>query len=123
MRDERAYLWDMRESAQLATGYVAGKSREAFEADLMLQDAVVRRLSIIGEAAKKISPATRSQLPGLPFDEMARMRDVMTHVYWRVKLDILWDTAVDDLPRLIATLATILPADPPPGEIAPGVTS
>ena len=54
-RDE-TYLVDMLESARIAVDYVAGKTWEQFEDDLQCQDAVLRRIEIVGEAARHISP-------------------------------------------------------------------
>jgi uncharacterized protein with HEPN domain len=60
---DRVYLVDMFESAQLAVSYLRGVSRETFLQDLQLQDALVRRIEIIGEAARRISspPVRRLQ--------------------------------------------------------------
>jgi uncharacterized protein with HEPN domain len=109
MRDERAFLGDMLESARLVEQFVAGYTLEMFVADRKSQDAVIRRLAIIGEAAKKISPETRAALPGLPFEAMSGMRDILTHVYWGVKLDIVWETATRDIPSLITSLEKVFP--------------
>lgn len=113
MRDEKSFLWDMLDSARHVASYVAGKSFESFSADEVLQDAVIRRLSIIGEAAKKIPESTRTMLPALPFDAMSRMRDLMTHVYWGVKLEIVWDTATRDIPVLIRAFEGLPPEKKP----------
>lgn len=108
MRDEKAYLADMLESARVAADYIAGMTFEQFERDQRTQDAVVRRLEIIGEGARKILPDTRDTLPQIPFDEIVRMRNKMLHVYWRTDLRIIWETVVKDLPELIAILDDIL---------------
>lgn len=116
MHDETAFLFDMLSSATRVQQYISGKSYEQFLADSILQDAVVLRLSIIGEAAKRISTTTRSSLPALPFDSMARMRDRLVHVYWRVDYRIVWDTAVIHVPELIKYLEPRLHGAPRPGK-------
>ena len=116
MHDEMAFLFDMLSSATRVQQYIAGKTYQHFLADPLLQDAVVLRLSIIGEAAKRISTATRSSLPALPFDNMARMRDRLVHVYWRVDYQIVWDTATTHVPELIKHLQPRLQGAPPPGK-------
>jgi uncharacterized protein with HEPN domain len=108
MRGEAEFLRDMLDSAVRLQRELVGKSYAFFLADETLQDAVVLRLMIIGEAAKKISTATRATLAGIPFDEIARMRDVMVHVYWRINHRIVWDTAIQDVPVLIRELTTYL---------------
>jgi uncharacterized protein with HEPN domain len=54
MSRDDAYLYDILESAQAILGYMAGKTWDGFSKDALLQDAVVRRLEIIGEAAGRI---------------------------------------------------------------------
>jgi len=56
MSRDDTYLVDILESAKIALAYVAGKSWEQFEEDLQCQDAVLRRIEIIGEAARHVSP-------------------------------------------------------------------
>jgi uncharacterized protein with HEPN domain len=112
MRDETAFLFDMLDAAQLIQQYVTGLTRQQFDNDVKTQDAVIHRLTIIGEAAKKISQQTRLLLPTLPFDNMARMRDKVIHVYWRTEFDIVWDTASNDMQPLIDALLAMLPPRP-----------
>lgn len=108
MRNEVDFLQDMLDSALRLQREIAGKSYAQFLSNEAIQDAVVLRLIIIGEAAKKISPATRALLPQLPFDEIARMRDVLSHVYWRINYQIVWDTATRDVPEVIRHVAAHL---------------
>jgi uncharacterized protein with HEPN domain len=107
-RDE-VYLLDILDAAQLALEYVRGKMREEFLADVQLQDAVIRRLAIIGEAAKRVSEATRESLPGLPWRQMAGMRNIIVHEYDDVDLSVVWDAVTRDLPPLVSELAQRLP--------------
>lgn len=68
-RDE-TYLVDILESAKIAMDYVLGKSWDDFYDDIQCQDAVVRRIEIIGEAARRVSQATRDKYPQIPWREM-----------------------------------------------------
>lgn len=108
MRGEAEFLRDMLDSAIRVQREIAGKDYAAFLADETLQDAVVLRLLIIGEAAKKISAPTRALIAGIPFNEIARMRDVMVHVCWRINHRIVWDTAIHDLPTVVRELTAYL---------------
>lgn len=74
MQRDKEYLLDILEAAKLAIAYVDKKSREEFFADLQCQDAVIRRLEIIGEAARRISEETRAAYPDLPWNDMVGMR-------------------------------------------------
>lgn len=102
------YLLDILNAAKLATKYIQKVSREEFLEDSQCQDAVIRRLEIIGEASKRISAETRSQLSHLPWDAMIGMRNVMIHEYDDVDMSIVWTTIKKDIPALIKLLETIL---------------
>ena len=84
------------------------KSPEDFLKDSQCQDAVIRRLEIIGEAARRISPETRARLPQLPWEAMIGMRNILIHEYDDVDLMIVWDTVQKDLPRLVANLENVI---------------
>lgn len=77
----------------------------------MVQDAVVRNLEIVGEAAKRVSPHLRKQAPGVPWREMAGMRDKLVHDYFGVDLDLVWDVVAAELPaartRIVELLAEL----------------
>jgi len=62
LRDSE-YLVDILEAARLAMSYTSGKTREEFFRDTQCQDAVIRRLEIIGEATRRISEQTRAMYP------------------------------------------------------------
>lgn len=106
MSDEKqvGVLHDMLDSALSIQGYLEGVGREAFMANTEKQDAVLRRLEIIGEAASRVSPQTQAGLPQIPFRSMKGMRNVIAHDYGEVDLDQVWKTATVDLPPLIAIL-------------------
>ena len=100
-------------SAKRVQRKVLGKSYEDFLADENLQDAVLRRLGIIGEAASKISSQTREQIASVPWDLIVRMRNVLVHVYLGVDLNIAWSTATHDMEPLIDAISTFLGPDQP----------
>ena len=110
MRSEADFLQDMLDSAERPQREIAGRTYAQFLSDETLQDAVVLRLIVIGEAAKKISPATRALLPQLPFDEIARMRDILSHVYWGINYQIVCETATRDVPEVIQHISAHLGA-------------
>ena len=111
MERDDAYLLDVLESARLAISYVVGKTKEEFLVDTLLQDAVTRRLIVIGEAARRTSEARQTALSHLPWKAMIGMRNVVIHEYDSVDWLIVWDTLQKDLPILIAALEQIVPAE------------
>jgi uncharacterized protein with HEPN domain len=104
MPRDKVYLPDILEAARLAVGYVSGKSLEQFLEDTQCQDAVIRRMEIIGEAARRISSETKAAVPQIPWDAMIGMPNIMVHEYGDVDLGIVWETVQTDVPRLLAEL-------------------
>jgi uncharacterized protein with HEPN domain len=74
----------------------------------MVQDAVVRNLEIVGEAAKRVSPDLRKQAPGVHWREMAGMRDKLVHDYFGVDLDLVWDVVAAELPAARTRIVQLL---------------
>jgi uncharacterized protein with HEPN domain len=109
-RDD-AYLVDILDAAKLALAYVSGKTKQDFDQDLQCQDAVIHRLEVIGEAARRISGQTRAKLAHLPWSAMIGMRNVMIHDYDTIDLAAVWDTVQRDLPPLIAELEKSVPLE------------
>lgn len=106
MRREETYLFDILNAAKTALGYTRGKTFDDFQQDTQCQDAVIRRLEIIGEAARRISPEFRGR-HDLPWELMIGMRNFVVHQYDSIDLQIIWDTVLDDLPDLIANIENI----------------
>jgi uncharacterized protein with HEPN domain len=98
-------LRDILDSAVAVRSYMHGVSREQFPANPEKQDAVLRRLEVIGEAASRLSPETRALFPGLPFRAMRGMRNVIAHDYGAVDVEQVWTTASGNMDELIAALA------------------
>jgi len=104
-------MHDILQSAHAARSYVQGKTLETFRGDSLTQDAVIRRLEIIGEAAGRLSLDTRRQFPQIPWNEMTRLRHDLIHQYDTVNPDDVW-RALQDIPALIAIAEPLL-ADTP----------
>jgi uncharacterized protein with HEPN domain len=111
MSRDSAYLLDIFKAAKLALSYLEGRTKEEFLKDIQCQDAVIRRLEIIGEAAGKVSVAMTNKFPNLPWKKMVGMRNIMIHEYEDVDLGIVWDTVQSDLPPLINLLAPLIPKE------------
>ena len=108
MQRDYEYLSDIFEAAKIIREYMSKKSRDDFLRDPLCQDAVIRRLEIIGEAARRISEQIHQTFPELPWGEMIGMRNRLIHKYDDIDVDILWDTVTRDIPDLIEKLDPIL---------------
>jgi len=91
--DQLGRLRDILEAARLIGSYVKDTTETNFRADKQKQDAVIRRIEIIGEAAAHLTPATRQTIPELPFRKMRGMRNIVAHDYGNVDLKIVWEVA------------------------------
>jgi uncharacterized protein with HEPN domain len=109
MSRDPQYFLDILGAAKLALSYVAGKTQEDFLEDTLCQDAVIRRLEIIGEAARRLSRQARTTLPGLTWNAMIGMRNILIHEYDAVDLSVVWDTVQNDLPALIKVIEPLVP--------------
>jgi uncharacterized protein with HEPN domain len=106
------FIQDILLSARLAISYLGQRSIEEFAKDIQLQDSVVRRLEIIGEAARNVVEEATGELPELPWRKMVDMRNFTIHQYWDVDVKIVWETVKDHLPLVVATIERCLARDP-----------
>ena len=99
MKDDRLYLHHMLERCHRITRFIA-PGRETFMASEEMQDAVIRNVEVIGEAAKRVSAEARSRLVSLDWKSICGMRDVLIHDYIGVDLDEVWNIASSRIPEL-----------------------
>lgn len=104
MSPDREYLRHILESAQRVLTYVEGVTLEEFLATPLLQDAVLHRLSVMGEAAKWVSDEARRTMPDVDWRRMIGMRNFVVHEYWATDLNLTWDTIQQNLPPLISAI-------------------
>ena len=105
------YLEHILEAIERIQRYTAGKSVEEFEADTLIQDAVLRNLSIVGEAARRLmadAPEFVSAHPEIPVAKIYATRNRITHAYEEVDLKIVWNLVAFDAPDLKAKVAVAL---------------
>jgi len=99
---------DIVGSARLVQAYLEGFTRDAFMKNVQLQDSVIRRLEIIGEAAGRISVSFRERHLAIPWSRMIGMRNRMIHTYDAVDLDIVWTTVQERIAELLALFEPIV---------------
>jgi uncharacterized protein with HEPN domain len=109
-RDD-AYLLDMLLAARKVMKYARGVDFERFKQDEILQDAIMRRIQIIGEAARKVSPEFKEDHPEISWYEIVGMRNKLIHEYFRIIPEKVWEALVKDIPVLIDLIESLVPPD------------
>ena len=111
--DQVGRLQDILTAARLIIAYFKDVTETDFLKDLEKQDAVIRRIEIIGEAAVHLSDRTRQAVPELPFRRMRGMRNIVAHDYANVDLRVLWDVAKVHVSELSAVREKFFSQQPP----------
>ena len=110
-KDDMVYVGHMLDTARLAVGKVAGKSRADFDADDNLRLALAHLVQTLGEAARRVSPPFQQSHPQVPWTKIIGMRHKVVHDYLHVDYDIVWDVVTVNLPQLVAQLEAIVPPE------------
>ncbi len=106
---DKAYLWDMLDAALAVEEFVRGKTYHDYLANRMLRGAVERHVEIVGEAARRVSEATRQGSPEIPWCAIVGQRNVLAHEYDEILHEAIWGIATRRIPELIAMLRKIIP--------------
>jgi uncharacterized protein with HEPN domain len=99
-KSPKIFLEDILESIERIEQYTKGITKDEFLDDYEKQDAIMKRLEVIGEAVKNIPTGVKKKYPEIPWKDMAGMRDVLIHEYFGVLMERIWDTAKNDIPKL-----------------------
>jgi uncharacterized protein with HEPN domain len=102
--DQLGRLRDILEAARLIASYIQDTTESDFRTNTEKQDAVIRRIEIIGEATAHLTEATRQAIRELPFRKMRGMRNIVAHDYANVDLQIVWEVATVHVPEICAVL-------------------
>ncbi|MCI4624520.1 MAG: DUF86 domain-containing protein [Candidatus Magnetoovum sp. WYHC-5] len=99
-RDYRDYLYDMLSSITDIEMFIANMTYQEFINDKKTMNAVVRSIEIIDEASKVIPKSIKDMETSVPWNKIIAMRNKITHEYFGVDLNIIWNTINYDLPAL-----------------------
>ena len=111
-KDDLVYLGHMLDMARKARQLVQGRSRAAYDGDEPLRLALAHLLQVIGEAARRVTPAYTAAHPEIPWKVIVGMRHKVVHDYMTVDEDVIWDTVTHELPQFVTTLERLVPPQP-----------
>lgn len=96
-RSSDIFIHDIIEAIEKIESYIAEFSYEEFLLDQKTQDAVLRNLEIIGEAARRIDPIVQAQISDIDWSGMIGMRNFICHQYFHTDWQIVWDTCNNEI--------------------------
>jgi uncharacterized protein with HEPN domain len=109
---DSAHLWDMRDALLAIQAYVAEAGESGFRRRGMAQDAIIRQLTVLGEAPARVSESVRLAHGTIPWKHVIGLRNIVVHQYDRVSVDEVWEIVDSECPGLATRLGAILGADP-----------
>ncbi len=110
---DAAYLWDMRDAAQQVMRMVERADFARYQADPQLRLAVERAIEIIGESARRVSPAFQEAHPEIPWQRVISQRNFIAHEYEKINAATIWESATLRVPELVRLLEPLVGARPP----------
>jgi uncharacterized protein with HEPN domain len=111
MRHEASFLRDILTGSRKIEAIIAATSEGSFLRDEVLPAAVLHHLTVIGEAINRLSPELRERHPEVPWQQIVAVRHRVVHAYFDLDWQILWTTAMDDIPQLRKQVSGILESE------------
>jgi len=99
-KESEVFIEHILESIELIENYTENKTISDFIESVQLQDSIIRRIEIIGEAVKNLPAEVKSNYPDVPWKNIAGMRDVLIHKYFGIDLELTWQVVQKDIPDL-----------------------
>lgn len=99
-RNLMLFIEDIKDSIKNIGDFSKGLDKEKFFKDILRQSAIIRQLEIIGEAVKNLPNSFKEKYPKIPWKEIAGFRDVLSHAYFGVSIDRVWNIVKIDLAEL-----------------------
>ena len=107
-KDDTVYLRHIIDAFLQIERYTNGVTYEEFLSNSLLQDAVIRQLEVMGEAARNLSADLQNEYPAIPWRQMISLRNRMIHAYFNVNLQIIWEIIQGDIPNLKKDMMRVL---------------
>ena len=107
-RNPILYLEDIVLSMERVLEYVAGLNFRQFKWDYKTVDAVIRNFEIIGEATKRLPKDIKEKYPSIPWEEMYLLRNRISHEYFGIDYEIIWDIVINHLPENYKDVQAVL---------------
>lgn len=105
---DRVHLLRMRDAAQYALEFAAGRKLEDLDSDIQFRMALVKAVELVGESASRTSDELRAQQSQFPWRKMIGMRNILVHNYWAIEQDEFWEAVQSHLPTLITELDRLI---------------
>jgi len=99
-KNPKIFLEDILDSIEKIEDYAKNTTEKRFLDNCEKQDAIMKRLEVIGEAVKNVPKKIKTDNPEIPWKQISGMRDVLIHEYFGVIMERVWDTVRDDIPKL-----------------------
>lgn len=109
VKDTQIYLKLIVDSITKIDLFTSGVTKESFVIDMKTQSAVIMQLQIIGEISKKISEDTKEKID-LPWKQISGLRDVISHDYFSLDVELVWNILQDKLPEVRSKIGEYLKA-------------
>ena len=107
-KDPKVFLGHIIDSIHLIEDYSKKLTQAKFLKNKPMQDAIIRRLEIIGEAVKNLPTAYKTRYHDIPWKQIAGMRDILVHKYFDVDLFLTWKVVKHELPAIKRKLSEII---------------
>jgi uncharacterized protein with HEPN domain len=107
-RDYRLYIEDILDSVVKIQQFTSGMKYEEFVKDEKTNTAVIHKLEIMGEATKNVPREVKVRYKNVPWNDMARMRDKLSHGYFGIRYEIVWKVIQEKLPEIKPIMENIL---------------
>ena len=113
MRRDRQRLEDILEALDSLPRIIGRRTESEFLREESALYAVAQRLTVVGEAAARLSPEVKERHPAVPWPDIVAFRNMLVHEYFGIHWPLVWQTVTDQAPRLRAQIAEILQAEFP----------